>query len=277
MTDWRDSVSQTVGVDRITDISSYVKPERSIDMSPIDVFYEQTKAIMYAATPDVIAANDWMGSLYVIAIVSCTENYFRQIFSKILKICTDSQKYAANNSINLGSVIWHPKNEVERGAFEHLSLASADSVNKTSKKFIGIDLTKKGLQSILDEFDKVCELRHGIVHSDRIMAGKNGMKLKLSRTEDVCRIDIKYAQLQEISAVCTTLVVSLNKILFEEISRRWATSWRNSPSWTPSEETVCFKNIWSSFHSVIDKANGTTPLKCTWVKCRNLVKKEFNI
>lgn len=277
MSTWKESVSQSVGVDKIANVSSYVKHENAASTSPIDTFYQQTKSIMSVATPTSLGANDWIGALYSIAVVSATENYFRQIFSSVLKICTDSQKHASSNTISLGSVIWHPKNGVERGAFEHISFASSENLISAAKKFIDIDLKQKGMQSILDEFDTVCEIRHGIVHSDRILAGKNGMKLKLSPTENVSRIHIKYAELQEISAVCTNLVVTLNKILFEEISKRWATSWRKSPSWEPSEANIRFKNIWILFHSGIDKVNGTIPLKCTLLKCRNLISKEFNI
>jgi hypothetical protein len=261
MNNWRDTINQIVGAERIADIASYVKHEESVNKSPIDEFYEQTKSIMSVATPNSLNSNDWLGSLFFIAIVSCTENYFRQIFCSILKKCTDSQKHAANNLISLGSVFWHPKDEVERGAFEHISLAGSDNVQATAKKFIGFDMKKKGLNSILEEYDKVCELRHGIVHSDRIVAGKNGMKLRLSPSEVSSRICIKYSQLQEACAVCTTFVVSLNKILFEEIITRWATSWRSSPSWIPINETDIFKEIWHLFQSKIDKSNGESPPK----------------
>lgn len=245
MLTWKDSISRRIGVERISDLASYVIEESEVSISPIDIFYDQLKSITVGVTPANLIDNNWLGPLYVIAIVSSTENYLRHIFSKILKICTVSQKNASNNTVNLGSVIWHPKNEIERGAFENISLASSENVISIAKKYIGVDLkdNKLGLTSILYEFDKICELRHGIVHSGRIMAGKNGIKLQLSPSENIIRIDIQYAQFQEISAVCTALVVSLNKVLFEELSKRWATSWRNSPAWSPDKENFHFKNL----------------------------------
>lgn len=280
MSSWRDSITQSVGADSVGDIASYVS-EQSIDnTSPIDVFYKQSQSILAMSTTADLDSNEWLGALSAIAVVSCTENYFRQVFSRVLKICSESQKNAASNMINLGSVIWHPANEIERGAFEHISLASAENIIKTSKTYLGIDLKKKGpndLSAIFSEFDKVCELRHGIVHSGRIMAGKNGIKLKLPATENITVINIKFAQLQEIVSVCTTMLVSVNQVLFEEMCRRWATSWRDSPSWQSSNANEKFKAIWSLFHSQIDFDNETIPLKCTWVKCRNLISTEFNI
>lgn len=277
MPNWRESVNQAVGVDRISDISIFVRSENFNTTAPIDVFYRETKAIMTAATPASLNSNTWMGALYAIAIVSCTENYMRDIFCQILKICPESQKKAANNTVNLGSVLWHPSDAVERGAFENLSLAGAESIKKTAKQFIGMDFKQRGLEPILAEFDKVCELRHGIVHSGRVLAGKNGMKLKLPPSDDILRIEIQYAELQEICSVCTTLIASCNKELFELLAMRWATSWRATPSWDPSNESPLFKRLWLVFHSSIDNANGTIPHRSTWVKCRNLVKQEFNV
>ncbi len=163
------------------------------------------------------------------------------------------------------------------GAFEHISLASADNINNTAKKFIGIDLKSNGLGTILGEFDKICEMRHGIVHSGNVLAGKNGIKLKLQSTNDITKIDIGFAEFQEVMSICNALVVDSNKLLFVEISKRWATSWRNTPGWNNSEASLKFKKIWSVFYSDRDQQNGTIPENMTWIKCRNQIMREFNI
>ena len=277
MSNWKNCICQNVGSERIGNLNDYVSLHTANDQSPIDQFYLEIQNINNLFPFEVWGTNYWVGSLASIAIVSSVENYFRQIFSKILKLCVDSQNLSANNQISLGSVIWHPSNEIERGAFENLSLASSESIKKTAKKFIGIDLKAKGLEIILTEFDKVCELRHGIVHSGREVAGKNGIKLMLSSTNSITKIEIDFAQFQEIMSVCNALVVAANKILFVEISTRWATSWRQTPSWDDSKKNIIFKEVWKSFHSLRDKENGTIPESSTWIKCRNLIAKEFNV
>jgi len=277
MSNWKNCISQSVGSERINDLNDYVSVSVASDKSPIDQFYGEMQNILILFPHQAWGQKAWVGALASIAIISSIENYFRQIFSQILKICVDSQKKAASNNINLGSVIWHPSNEIERGAFEHISLASADNINTTSKKYIGIDLISNGLGAILDEFDKVCELRHGIVHSAMVVAGKNGIKLKLQSTNDVTKIDIGFAQFQEIMSICNALVVDSNKLFFAELAKRWATSWRNTPSWDSSEASLKFKTIWSVFYSPRDQQNGTIPENMTWIKCRNQIMREFNI
>jgi hypothetical protein len=274
---WRNSITQPVGVERINDLNSYVSYTAVNSQSPIDTFYSEIQSILHLFPTGSWHAGSWAGPLAMIAVVSSVENYYRQIFSLILQVCSYSQKTSSLNTINLGSVIWHPNKEIERGAFEHISLASAENIINTGKKFIGIDFKALGLSPVLDEFDKICELRHGVVHSGKTLAGKNGIKLQLPGSKDLTKIKIEFAQFQELLAVCNALVVASNNLMFEELIERWAIKWRETPSWIPSLADKKFKIVWSMFYSQRDASNGTIPVKMSWIKCRNQVNTEFNL
>ncbi len=274
---WRNSINQPSGVERITNLNNYVSRISIPEESPIDQFYKETRDIISFATPQNINTSSTLGALSSVGVVSCCENYFRQIFSAILGVCSDAQKVAALQTVNMGSVIWHPNSEIARGAFEHTSLAGSENIYKTSEKYLGIKLKSLGLDAIFKEFDKVCEFRHGIVHSNRILAGKNGIKLQLASSEQLTRIEINFSKLQEILAVCQAMIISTNAKLFGVMCERWAKSWRLNPSWDASKEGEAFKQIWLLFHSNIDFNNNLTIEKYSWVKCRNEVKREFNI
>lgn len=278
MGDWKKTINQVVGSEQIQDISSFTQVENTGSYSALDNFYLETQKVMSTALPSKLDENDWLGTLYLISIVSTTENYFREILGKIIKICPVSQKCATTQNINFGSVIWHPSDEVERGAFEHLSLASSKLIQQTTNKYIGVDLKKEGLGAILNEFNKICELRHGIVHSNRVIAGKNGINLDLERSGQRTKVVINYARFQEVCSICTTLVVSCNLVFFETMVHRWATyeNWRK-PSWETVTENKYFKNIWEMFYSQKDSDNNSIENKCSWIKCKNMIKKEYNI
>ncbi len=278
MVDWRSSVNQVVGSERIRDISKYIKYENSDKKSCVDTFYKETKSIMSTATPHLISTTEGLGAFLAVAIVSCTENYFRNVFYRVLRLCPQAQSLASSNSINLGSVIWHPTDLVERGAFEHISLASSDSIIQTVKKYVGLIIKQNSsVSSVLEEFDKVCELRHGIVHSGRVLAGKNAIRLQIPSSKQIPKIYINYANLQEISSVCTTLVVAFKTLLFTEMCERWATSWRRSAFWDPAKGTVIFRNIWDIFYSLVDAENGLISANLTYLQCKNRIKKEYNL
>lgn len=272
---WKNAVNQSFGTVRIN-INNFVLGQPLVEKSPIDIFYEKTRPVVTMASPTLFHNNDWIGAYLLIAIISETENYFRGILSKVIKICFISQKNAANHNINFGSVIWHPSDEVERGAFEGFSFASSDNIISNTKKYVGIDI-KNDLNDILGEFDKLCELRHGIVHAGRVLAGKNAIKLGLPSRNDNSMVIVQYPELQAAIDVCTTLVTSYNKHLFCAMAKRWAEDWRSMPAWSPSKENEYFKSIWKIFRSVNDETSGTITFPGTWIKCKNEVKKAFDI
>lgn len=273
--DWKKLISQTVGQEQLGNLSDFVQNKTNSGNSPIDDFYNEIRTILSYSSPSMIST-EWHGSMNAIAIISCTENYFRSILGKMIVLCPTSKKKAAENNINFGSVLWHPNDSIERGAFEHISFSDSNKIIEMTRKYIGSELNNSDLVPILKEFNKVCELRHGIVHSARVLAGKNALILNLPSSNKEQFITIGYGQLQNIASICTTLVVSYNQKLFEVMANRWATSWRDS-SWTIEIENDYFKKIWNIFHSRVDKANNTIPETGTWVKCKNLIKSEYHL
>lgn len=274
--DWKKLISQSVGQEQLGDINNFVLHDPITDISAIDIFYEETRDVIHN-TPADIDPNNWIGASNLVRLVSLTENYFRTILGNILKLCPITKKNAAENNINFGSVLWHPENTMERGAFEHISFSDSKKIIEITRKYIGIDLGQSDLIPILNEFSKVCELRHGIVHSGRYLAGKNALMLDLASTEDFLKISIGYGQLQNVALICTTLVVSFNQLMFETLCKRWATNWRQLTICTPDTENSLMKSIWKLFFSEIDSQDGTIEEIGTWIRCRNLLRTEFNL
>ena len=272
--EWRKLITQAVGPEQLAAISTFVATKDIPKKSPIDIFYEESRAILMT-TPTSVNAETWIGCANVVALVSLTENYFRSILGEILNLCDITKKNAADNNINFGSVLWHPDEFITRGAFEHISFSDSKKIIEVTKKYVGCDLNE--LNSILNEFTKVCELRHGIVHSGRYMAGKNALILDIPSSSNLIKICIGYGQLQSIAAICTALVVSYNNKMFEVLCKRWATVWRQSTSWNSTLEDEYIENIWNIFFSKVDKKDGTITERGSWKTCRNLIKKEYNI
>lgn len=273
--DWKKFISQTVGQEQLGNLTDFVQDKTYSGNAPIDDFYNEVRIILSLGSPSM-TSTDWQGSMHAIAIISSTENYFRSILGKMITLCPHSKKKAAENSINFGSVLWHPNESIERGAFEHVSFSDSKKIIEMTRKYIGLELNNSDLIPILNEFNKVCELRHGIVHSARILAGKNALMLNLPSSSKEQFITIGYGQLQNIASICTTLIVSYNQKLFEIMVNRWATSWRDS-TWTTAIENEHFKKIWNAFHSKVDMANNTIPETGTWIKCKNLIKAEYQL
>jgi hypothetical protein len=276
---WREAVNQTVSTAKIDDITQYVIPSSSPVQAPIDDFYTTMQEILTVATPEFLEAHLKMGPLLLTGMVSSTENYFRDLLARIIRVCPIAQAASSDQVIKLGSVIWHREGQIERGAFEHISFADADSIRSTCRKFLKYEIKKTGTTTnLLQEFDKICELRHGIVHSNSFLAGKNAIKLQIPppATTQPLKIVVGYEQLQECGLICTMLVASFNTEMFEEMAKRWAVDWPKKTSWEPNKANALFKQIWLSFHSQIDEQNNSLSTPLTMRQCRNRITQEFN-
>jgi hypothetical protein len=265
---WRDSTAQLLGPACIRDVNDYVTHATPSAISAIDAFYLASQDILKAGTPTLLTSHPTIGTLLLVGLVSVTENYFRDLFSCIVKTCPIAKAAAADQSVKLGSVIWHGTGGAIRAAFEHISFASAENLISTCKKYIGYSLRRT---SVIDEFERVCELRHAIAHSSSYIAGKNAVRLHVTPHSTRLRVKVGFAELQECAAICTSLVVSLNRELFIELARRWAKEWPLKPSWDPSQRHSCFMSIWHGFHSTIDDDNGLIADRMSAIKCRNRV------
>lgn len=269
---WRGVANQPVGAARVADIRTYVAPDATTSPSPIDSFYDASQSIVRLGTPAAIGANTSLGPLLLVGLVSSTENYFRDIFAQVIRLCPTAQAAAADENVKLGSVVWHGSEDAIRAAFEHLSFADSDKLIASSKKYLNFQLHKGG---VVSEFEKVCELRHGIVHSSGILAGKNAIVLHVPATTARLRINVGFAELQECANVCTTLVAAVNQGGFEELCRRWAVVWPKLPTWIPARRNELFRAIWRIFFSERDDANGSIPLRLTMTRCKNAVLREY--
>jgi hypothetical protein len=265
-------------VARIADVDKYVSQSTAVSGAPIDSFYESCSEILRPASPVFLSANPSVGALLLVGLVSATENYFRDAIGRLIRICPLAQECCANQVVSLGTVIWYNGDFLGRSAFEQLSFASSDNVRNALRKYLGHDVRRNGpLDSALAEFEKICELRHSIVHAGASLAGRNALRLQVEKGPGSGRVVIGFAELQETAAICTTLVVAANGELFDAVVRRWADSWRKHRSWDGAKENERFREVWSVFWSETDARTSQTAERMGRRRCMNLVRKEFRL
>ena len=269
---WRESVNQNIGLQRINDINKYIDYSDVTDMSPIDRYYHVIEDILKIAVPDFLSNHPSMGALFLIGIVSATENYIRDLFGQILHICPISKSKSSSQNVSLGSVLWHGNCYIERGAFEHISFANPDTIINKCNNYIGYKFDKG---DPFKEYATVCQFRHSIVHSDSIIAGKNAIALKISNSDNIIKVKIDYSELQECAAICTSLVTTINSKLFQEIAKRWGVDWPKEPFWDSTKEHSMFKLIWECFYSTNDHARNSIDSDLSLMKCKNLIKNQL--
>ncbi len=245
--------------------------------NPIDAFRIQLAALLSYGTEERLDQCDFLGRLLVLGIVSAAEGYFRAVIAEVMRRCPLAQKAASEKKINLGGLLWHGNVGLSLSAFDDLSFSSADSLKKGAFGYLRFSLPNSVFKGALDEYENVCNLRHGIVHNDGILPGKNAVQLDIPRYNSRVRIVIRYKRLQDIATVVSTLVTLFNRQLFAEMCKRWATDWRDRSDWEPEMEQATFDALWRTFRSKAEMSLGKGKTALTRGHCMGLVRSTYSL
>ncbi|MGA4531562.1 hypothetical protein ACPA1H_14525 [Ectopseudomonas chengduensis] len=273
--DIQDYVCEAPQTSRLSGVAACIN---EIDTpAPIDFFRENSREIIAYGTPERLQEMDKLGGFLLLGLVSSAEGYFRSIFSAALDICPVSKRFAAEKQINLGGVLWHGKDEFRRSAFEHMSFASAKELMTASRGYISFEMKGSVFDSILEDFDVICNLRHGLIHNAGILPGRNAVQIDIQRYSKSVEILIDYAFLQSAAATLDSLVATYNRALFLQMCERWADSWRNRADWIPGEERKRFMQIWNVFSNKLDLGSRVGRTKITPSECMAKIRATYNI
>ena len=269
-TQWWQSICRPANSGKLGNILDYGNKQSLPVESAIDQYFARTEGLIIQGTPHLLDGNSEIANLFFVGVVSHTENYFRELFAKLLQICPASQTKSSGREIKLGSVIWFRTGRLERGAFEGFSFASSENITDTVKRYFDIALDPKSdSHSLLEQYDYLCELRHAVVHSGGIMSGKNALKLQFPRTDKNLQVHLNFSRFQEATSICTALICSLNRDLFKTFGVRWRDDWpKRVPSWTPTMSNKAFNDLWDIFHSRTDANRNAIPMPLTKAKCK---------
>lgn len=259
MSEWHKSVCRSPATPPTRSFASFIRPVPPAANSPIDGFLSRIEDLVKVGSPTFFKSNASITTVMLVAAVSETENYFRELFARLLVLCPQSQARSSTRDIKLGSALWFSVGNMERGAFEHYSFASREAITETLQKYFEIKVDEKSDPwTLLQQFDLLCELRHAAVHSAGMLSGKNAMRLNLSRTKQRVALDVDFARFQDAVDLCTSLVCSMNTFLFKSFAERWRDHWPRSfaTSWKPSVANHMFNELWRMFLCETDKSRG---------------------
>jgi hypothetical protein len=273
--DIADYVNDLPPSSRLGSLDDFLREEALA--SPVDMYQRSITQILRYGTRERLLESDFLGRLLVIGIVSATEAYFRAILSSCIEICPVAQSIASEKTINLGGLLWHGRAGFSRSAFEHATFTSKDELTRACKQYLGIELDKRIFGELLDQFEIVCQLRHGIVHGDGLLPGRNAVQLDIKRYKKPVRITVGYGRLQAVAAVVSTLVMTLNRQIFLDMCKRWAVDWRRRADWEPQSEKRSFGVIWNIFYCKEEAMRKRGRTTITKSDCLSAIRALYNI
>lgn len=191
--------------------------------SPIDDYYEYIGDLMTLGDEARLEASDVLGRLLLLGLVSGVEQYFRSIIAGVLRMCPISREVAADQMIHFGALDHYGVEGVEAALFDASSLADAAEVRKRTHKLIGFQIAERtSTYEALEEFDKVCVMRHAAVHSRGTLGRGNVRDLGIPLADQGSRVlKLEFATLQQAGAACQSVVRAYNRFVFRKTIERW--------------------------------------------------------
>ena len=221
-------------------------------LSPIDTFFEKTTELnKLVGLPADFSSQ--LAVLILLGYVSAVESYFREIIRKLILIDNASHKKCEKQSLTYGAALTHGPEMLPEALLETVSFAGSKNIEESLKKFLGI--TKgdysSGVIEAIDQFSKVCQLRHCCVHRFGRLGSNNAIALGLEDHKKCLEkpLKIDFNSLQEIFLVCNNMVREINNFLFEKILNRSVSEGSYSWEWDLRKDRAEFKKYYDLFIS----------------------------
>jgi hypothetical protein len=212
--------SSASGLDVPSMLAPTVGPQ--VPASCIDNCYERMREILMAGTVANLATFSGLGPMLLLGLVSSVEAYFRDILARMLSMCPVCQREAGALTIPLRALSFYDESEIGLAFFEGSSLAGKKALVDQVKKISAVDLQRDAdLNSALDEFDKLCELRHAAAHFRGRIGSGNLKALQVDAQAGTSFNLTTVGQLHQVQSVCHNVVRLANQNLFDRTLERF--------------------------------------------------------
>jgi len=225
---------------------------------PIDTFGRKLNDLITLIDPTNF--NTLNANLVVLGSVSAVESYLREIIRKCVNVDHVSKNKCELHSITYAAAISHNKELMPEAVLENYTFASKKNIIDAFREVIGIKgKIDQNLEKILDEYQKVCHVRHCLVHRYGKLGARNASILGLENHQESIEkpIRLNYAELQSIQTICISVVEEINNFLFRKIMQRLICDLKNKKltniiwKWHYGQDRKQFLKYYKLFVSIV--------------------------
>ena len=250
------AIEETPGSDDASQPPSDISPppiSEQAGPTPATALPEVTQAI-----PPTKEVDSQLNNLLLLGLVSAVESYLRSLVSRLVNV--DSYVLGKVDELKVSFVAarLHHEHMLAEALMEDMTFISKTAINNLFSQLLGITpvQARTHLDDALSEYDRICQLRHCIVHRFGKLGSKNALQLGIDVHGQNLEKPIQLTQenLQLVAFNLSMIVKSINNYVYDCILKRQAFS---SESWTWNEGTDMdrFKRIYEVFATTLD----TTP------------------
>ena len=196
------------------------------DLSPIDNFFDNTKDLnilisTLAHIPSILQKKNF--NLILLGQISAVESYLREIIRKLIIHDEESKKTSSGMQLSYGAALNYTFEILPEALMEQVSFASKKNIISTFRDFLNIKgHTPSEVSNALEEFEKICQLRHCVIHRFGKLGSNNALKLGIDVHAQCLEkpLSLTESHLYDTYIICKNLVLVLNSYLFKSILQR---------------------------------------------------------
>ncbi len=240
----------------VVDFSKFLTPRGALANTPaIDQYYESTADVLRSSGDP--ACTPQARRLLVVELVACVERYVRSLLVSLVDACPCSRRVVERKQVSLASVAYYSGSELAFAVLDHQALSGVSEIVKATLQMLGLEV-KQGSSAYvaLSGFERVCQLRHAIVHQAGRLGPNNLLEIDIRATSPVV-VSIDALGYQDLVAICHAAVRAYNQYVFESVIERWAREGHIVGDW--GQDQVLFEKICSLLLSQVDRAGAVVP------------------
>lgn len=221
------------------DLTSLLQPVPSRGAAnPIGDYFEAADRLKSKILRPGDLADSEMFGLLTIGVISAVEFYLRNIFGRLPEICPLSRKHMEMSMVVAGGADFFAGSAFPQllASFDHESLADGKKIRAACEKVSGLKLRDDASASkVIDDFDRLCELRHCLVHSRGYVGLKASNALALTSRKPQ-KVLMQKADVFEVLKIAHNVVRAINRFVANEVANRWVESGVLSGEWASDKE-----------------------------------------
>jgi hypothetical protein len=190
--------------------------------SPIDEFTARIR-VVNKLSPQPTQFDAYQGQLVLLGTVAAVESFLRAIFRKAISMDLVCQEKALKKDVSYAAALHLTPELLPEALLEKISFTSSDNIEKALRELLGVSgELPADVKSVIDDYVKVCHLRHCAVHRFGKLGASNAVHLGILEHKVLLEkpLILDYVALQNAIAIATAFVRTLNSFLFNVLLSR---------------------------------------------------------
>jgi hypothetical protein len=229
--------------------TSYIESQAS----PIDTFIEMSRELNKLLPGEPEKLTNHLSNLLVLGYISAVESFIRKLLRQLILIDAVSKEACEKCKLTYGAAVSYDIEMLPESLMEERTFTGKEIIRSAFKDLLGIPNNKypTDVEDVLEQYSKVCQIRHCIVHRFGHIGSDNARKLGLTDYKKLLNkpVRLDFDTLQHILLVCNNTVKALNNFLFLEILRRTISGENRFWKWDYRKDKTKFKRYFELFYS----------------------------